>query len=226
MEFGARIVANSDQSQLLRLTSTSENLEKAQALLDSSWFLVGQGKPRNQTAQQSKEVLLPMKEVVLNMSAARQKEMQLLDCLMRYHRQQAHVHLQQSGTSSGSVREVLTLQDYTSKRVTLQSLLGWRPLLGARTLLGAPGLTTRNKKLIVTKGIATSNKNALRLEAIAIRLEAIAIRLLTDCIQKERVFLECELMGRKNNQTNRLARKMSSFSSALETATTCALLVL
>ena len=145
---------------------------------------------------------------------------------MRYHRQQAHVHLQQSGTSSGSVREVLTLQDYTSKRVTLQSLLGWRPLLGARTLLGAPGLTTRNKKLIVTKGIATSNKNALRLEAIAIRLEAIAIRLLTDCIQKERVFLECELMGRKNNQTNRLARKMSSFSSALETATTCALLVL
>ena len=28
-------------------------------------------------------------------------------------------------------------------------------LLGARTLLGAPGLTTRSKKLLVTKGIAT-----------------------------------------------------------------------
>ena len=31
-------------------------------------------------------------------------------------------------------------------------------LLGARTLLGAPGLTTRSKKLLGTKGIATSNK--------------------------------------------------------------------
>ena len=32
-------------------------------------------------------------------------------------------------------------------------------LLGARTLLGAPGLTTRSKKRLVTKGIATrSNK--------------------------------------------------------------------
>ena len=28
-------------------------------------------------------------------------------------------------------------------------------LLGARTLLGPPGLTTRNKKLLGTKGIAT-----------------------------------------------------------------------
>ena len=52
--------------------------------------------------------------------------------------------------------------------------IGWRPsLLGARTLLGAPGLTTRSKKLLVTRGIATSNKNALRLEAIATRVEAI-----------------------------------------------------
>ena len=29
-------------------------------------------------------------------------------------------------------------------------------LLGARTLLGAPGLTTRNKKLLGAKGIATN----------------------------------------------------------------------
>ena len=35
-------------------------------------------------------------------------------------------------------------------------------LLGARTLLVAPGLTTSNKKLLVTKGIATSSKNATR----------------------------------------------------------------
>ena len=36
------------------------------------------------------------------------------------------------------------------------SLLGGRPLLlVARTLLGAPGLSTRNKKLLVTQGIAT-----------------------------------------------------------------------
>ena len=34
--------------------------------------------------------------------------------------------------------------------------------LGARTLLGAPGLTTRNKKLLSTKGIATSSKDATR----------------------------------------------------------------
>ena len=31
---------------------------------------------------------------------------------------------------------------------------------GARTLLGAPGLTTRNKKLLGTKGIATMSKDA------------------------------------------------------------------
>ena len=30
-------------------------------------------------------------------------------------------------------------------------------LLGARTLLGAPGLTTRSKKLLRAKGIATSS---------------------------------------------------------------------
>ena len=35
-------------------------------------------------------------------------------------------------------------------------------LLGARTLkIGAPGLTTRNKKLLGAKGIATSNKKLL-----------------------------------------------------------------
>ena len=36
----------------------------------------------------------------------------------------------------------------------------WSTYLGARTLLGAPGLTTRSKKLLVTKGIATRSKNA------------------------------------------------------------------
>ena len=45
-----------------------------------------------------------------------------------------------------------------------------------RTLLGAPGLTTRNKKLLGTKGIATRSKDASRLEAIAFRLEAFALR--------------------------------------------------
>ena len=40
--------------------------------------------------------------------------------------------------------------------------------MGARTLLGAPGLTTRSKKLLVTKGITTSSKDAIRLEAIAL----------------------------------------------------------
>ena len=33
-------------------------------------------------------------------------------------------------------------------------------LLGARTLLGAPGLTTSNKKLLGAKGIATRSKDA------------------------------------------------------------------
>ena len=38
----------------------------------------------------------------------------------------------------------------------------WLPasLLGARTLLGAPGLTTRSKKLLGAKGIATRSKVA------------------------------------------------------------------
>ena len=49
--------------------------------------------------------------------------------------------------------------------------LGWRLLLvGARTLLGAPGLTTRSKKL-GAPGIATRSKDATRLEAIALPLE-------------------------------------------------------
>ena len=48
-------------------------------------------------------------------------------------------------------------------------LLGWRPsLLGARTLLVAPGIATSNKELLGTKGITTRSKNASRLEAIAI----------------------------------------------------------
>ena len=32
--------------------------------------------------------------------------------------------------------------------------------VGARTLLVAPGLTTRNKKLLVSKGIATRSQDA------------------------------------------------------------------
>ena len=51
-------------------------------------------------------------------------------------------------------------------------LVGWRPsLLGARTLLGAPGLTTRNKKLLGAPGIATNGarKWVSGLEAISIR---------------------------------------------------------
>ena len=40
-------------------------------------------------------------------------------------------------------------------------LLGWRTsLLGARTLLGAPGIATRNKDATSNKGIATSSKDA------------------------------------------------------------------
>ena len=34
--------------------------------------------------------------------------------------------------------------------------------LGARTLLGPPGLTTRSKKLLGAKGIATRSKDATR----------------------------------------------------------------
>ena len=42
-----------------------------------------------------------------------------------------------------------------------KKLLGPRaPLLGTRTLLVAPGITTRSKKLLGAKGIATRNKDA------------------------------------------------------------------
>ena len=41
---------------------------------------------------------------------------------------------------------------------SLQRLLAL--LLGTRTLLGAPGLTTRNKKLLGTKGIAIRSKDS------------------------------------------------------------------
>ena len=52
-------------------------------------------------------------------------------------------------------------------------LLGWRPLLlGARTLLGAPGLTTRNKNLVGAPGIASRSKDAIRLEGPACSYEA------------------------------------------------------
>ena len=36
----------------------------------------------------------------------------------------------------------------------------FQPRLGARTLLGAPGRTADNKKLLGTKGIATRSKDA------------------------------------------------------------------
>ena len=53
-------------------------------------------------------------------------------------------------------------------KIPLRYNLGWRPtLLETRTLVGAPGLTTRSKKLLGTKGIATRRKDATRLEAIA-----------------------------------------------------------
>ena len=39
---------------------------------------------------------------------------------------------------------------------------GQQRLLGARTLLGAPGLTTRNKKLLGGPGIATRSRDATR----------------------------------------------------------------
>ena len=54
---------------------------------------------------------------------------------------------------------------------TSKSSILVKSLVAARTLLGAPGLTTRSKKLLVTKGSATRSKDAIRLEAIAIRLE-------------------------------------------------------
>ena len=44
----------------------------------------------------------------------------------------------------------------------LMGHLGASLSLGARTLLGAPGLTTRSKKLLGTKGIATRSKDATR----------------------------------------------------------------
>ena len=49
------------------------------------------------------------------------------------------------------------------RAITGMSLLGWRPsLLGARTLLGAPGLTTRSKKLLGAPGIAARSKDTTR----------------------------------------------------------------
>ena len=51
-----------------------------------------------------------------------------------------------------------------------------RPLLlGARTLLGAPGLTTRNKKLLGAFGIATRSKDAISL--ICSRLSSHLVKL-------------------------------------------------
>ena len=46
--------------------------------------------------------------------------------------------------------------------VVSRKLLGWKPLLlGARKLLGAPGLT-KSKQILVTKGIASRSKDAIR----------------------------------------------------------------
>ena len=52
------------------------------------------------------------------------------------------------------------------------TLMGRRPNTrnqGARTLLVAPGLTTRNKKLLGAMGIATRNKKLLGAPGIATR---------------------------------------------------------
>ena len=59
----------------------------------------------------------------------------------------------------------LTVRSPKEPSETIALQVGWRPLLGARTLLGAPGLTTRNKKLLGAPGIATKSKDASRLEA-------------------------------------------------------------
>ena len=67
-------------------------------------------------------------------------------------------------------------------------------------LLGAPGLTTRNKKLLGAKGIATRNKKLLEkdwiknkkvletnyAEYISIRLEAMAIAIGLEAIERRR----------------------------------------
>ena len=47
-------------------------------------------------------------------------------------------------------------------------------LPGARTLLGAPGLTS-NKKLLGTKGIATSNKKLLGTSALLVATSALLV---------------------------------------------------
>ena len=49
---------------------------------------------------------------------------------------------------------------HTTRNKKLLGLLA--SLLGARTLLGAPGHTTRNKKLVGAPGIATRSKDATR----------------------------------------------------------------
>ena len=50
----------------------------------------------------------------------------------------------------------------SEKLLVTKASTSWRPsLLVARTLLGAPGLTTRNKKLPGAPGIATRSKDAI-----------------------------------------------------------------
>ena len=63
-----------------------------------------------------------------------------------------------------SANETLTgvFDPLGGKMGTGEEIHGMPSLLGARTLLGAPGLTTRNNKLLGAKGIATRSKDATR----------------------------------------------------------------
>ena len=58
------------------------------------------------------------------------------------------------------VRALLVAPGLTTRNKKLLGAKGIALLLGARTLLVAPGLTTRNKKLPGAKGIATRSKDA------------------------------------------------------------------
>ena len=85
---------------------------------------------------------------------------QLLPRFHQYWKDTVNVHsskFRQTKASSG-----LSRNGYLNVRIWLWRLeaLGAHIHIGTRTLQGAPGLTTRNKKLLVTKGIATSNKDA------------------------------------------------------------------
>ena len=65
-----------------------------------------------------------------------------------------------TGSLSGVKKASASLDHSYSKRLSRLSFSG-SSLLGARTLLGAPGLATRNKKLLGAKGIATNGARTL-----------------------------------------------------------------